>query len=628
VLGQGATAANIILTPSGTGKLLVGTTVSTALNPATLAVTGNATLDTAAAHVAIFNKNDAVNSQFYGLAFTNSNTPEGGVQKPQAYISAISNGGSWSSNWSANLVFATATGGATAAPTEKVRVTNTGNLLIGGTTDIPGSGGLKVFGTTAASSTTSGALQVAGGVGVAGASYFGSQVTAARPFMSTGAITANMTSAGGFGFSGGGTNFYSFGANASTSGSFAFQSVSSDASINFNALTLAAGTGAATFAGAVTASTSGNTALSVFSTDAATGNPFVRVGYNSNLSGQLSNDAATGKTYLDSRYNDVTSAVIIRTKASGTPVVNATFDSTGASTFAGAVTTANKFAVSAYASNSFLTGNGSGFLDNYYNGGSGFDTLSLGVNYDRRNNAISSAIVATGDLRFEQGTGGQSNFIIALGGTNTVPTDRFTIASSGNATFSGAVSTTNSTASTGAGTGALQVAGGIYAGAASYFASTLTNVGQFWNSSTGNTTTNGFNDATNIAGNIISVYASTGSANIQKVGRITVFDGGSGYYGLNLQAPTSAYPNFGGTVNYTNVLTLTSQAATFAGAVAVAGATVSTSTGIITPAATTAISSVRLPHGTAPTSPVNGDMWTTTAGLYVRINGVTVGPLS
>lgn len=36
----------------------------------------------------------------------------------------------------------------------------------------------------------------------------------------------------------------------------------------------------------------------------------------------------------------------------------------------------------------------------------------------------------------------------------------------------------------------------------------------------------------------------------------------------------------------------------------------------------------RLPHGTAPSSPVNGDIWTTTAGLFVRINGATVGPLS
>jgi hypothetical protein len=37
---------------------------------------------------------------------------------------------------------------------------------------------------------------------------------------------------------------------------------------------------------------------------------------------------------------------------------------------------------------------------------------------------------------------------------------------------------------------------------------------------------------------------------------------------------------------------------------------------------------VNIPHGTAPSSPVNGDMWTTTAGLFVRVNGVTVGPLS
>ena len=48
---------------------------------------------------------------------------------------------------------------------------------------------------------------------------------------------------------------------------------------------------------------------------------------------------------------------------------------------------------------------------------------------------------------------------------------------------------------------------------------------------------------------------------------------------------------------------------------------------IIAPAAENTLASIRLPHGTAPTSPTNGDMWTTTAGLYVRINGGTVGPL-
>ena len=49
---------------------------------------------------------------------------------------------------------------------------------------------------------------------------------------------------------------------------------------------------------------------------------------------------------------------------------------------------------------------------------------------------------------------------------------------------------------------------------------------------------------------------------------------------------------------------------------------------VTTPATGTSSAGLRLPHGTAPTTPVNGDMWTTTAGLYVRINGVTVGPLS
>jgi hypothetical protein len=34
-----------------------------------------------------------------------------------------------------------------------------------------------------------------------------------------------------------------------------------------------------------------------------------------------------------------------------------------------------------------------------------------------------------------------------------------------------------------------------------------------------------------------------------------------------------------------------------------------------------------LPQGTAPTTPSNGDVWTTSAGLFVRINGTTVGPL-
>jgi len=47
---------------------------------------------------------------------------------------------------------------------------------------------------------------------------------------------------------------------------------------------------------------------------------------------------------------------------------------------------------------------------------------------------------------------------------------------------------------------------------------------------------------------------------------------------------------------------------------------------IVLPATTTALASLNMPHGTAPTTPVNGDVWTTTAGLYARISGATVGP--
>lgn len=58
------------------------------------------------------------------------------------------------------------------------------------------------------------------------------------------------------------------------------------------------------------------------------------------------------------------------------------------------------------------------------------------------------------------------------------------------------------------------------------------------------------------------------------------------------------------------------------------GVAASATTALIAVASTTSKSSLRIPHGAAPSSPVNGDMWTTTAGLYIRINGATVGPLT
>ncbi|MCW2412945.1 MULTISPECIES: tail fiber domain-containing protein [unclassified Sphingobium] len=49
---------------------------------------------------------------------------------------------------------------------------------------------------------------------------------------------------------------------------------------------------------------------------------------------------------------------------------------------------------------------------------------------------------------------------------------------------------------------------------------------------------------------------------------------------------------------------------------------------IILPASTTTIASISLPHGTAPSSPTDGDIWTTTEGLFVRANGTTQQPLT
>ena len=48
---------------------------------------------------------------------------------------------------------------------------------------------------------------------------------------------------------------------------------------------------------------------------------------------------------------------------------------------------------------------------------------------------------------------------------------------------------------------------------------------------------------------------------------------------------------------------------------------------ILAAASTTSKSGLNLAHGVAPSAPVNGDVWTTSLGMFVRINGVTYGPL-
>lgn len=84
---------------------------------------------------------------------------------------------------------------------------------------------------------------------------------------------------------------------------------------------------------------------------------------------------------------------------------------------------------------------------------------------------------------------------------------------------------------------------------------------------------------------------------------------------LTTASAASTYQTIAGMSSY---LTTSAASTTYA---ALAGATF---TGLVsTPAATTASAFLRVAHGAAPTTPVNGDIWTTTSGLFARINGGT-----
>lgn len=124
---------------------------------------------------------------------------------------------------------------------------------------------------------------------------------------------------------------------------------------------------------------------------------------------------------------------------------------------------------------------------------------------------------------------------------------------------------------------------------------------------------------------IVSNDTGSASANYGDFGiNSSVFTGGGPW---NDPAGTYLYAN-GGTLTLgtqdtsslklvvNNVIqsTISTSSATFTGTV-------------VAPAATASLAPLRIPHGTAPSSPTNGDVWTTTAGMYVRVNGSTVGPL-
>jgi len=141
--------------------------------------------------------------------------------------------------------------------------------------------------------------------------------------------------------------------------------------------------------------------------------------------------------------------------------------------------------------------------------------------------------------------------------------------------------------------------------------------GQSFNGSANITVTANWNAARTLSytGDATGSLSTDGSANASAALTLATVNSNTGSFGS-----ASAVPTF--TVNGKGLITAASW-------VTVNDTTKQPlTTPYLTPASTTTAAGLRVPPGTAPTSPVNGDVWTTTAGIYVQINGATVGPLS
>lgn len=188
----------------------------------------------------------------------------------------------------------------------------------------------------------------------------------------------------------------------------------------------------------------------------------------------------------------------------------------------------------------------------------------------RRGVFISQGAIATGGNAFDyRGDGANGPVTIGADSSFAINTNKFTVAaSSGNTVVAGTLGVT----------GILTASGGV-----------LINGGSF------------------AAGKIYKA-----SADGLAIGTIT----GSGF--------DLSFFNPAGSLALMRVPTGTQNFRIFGTMSVATGANPTGSSGIDLPACTSGLSSIRLPHGTAPSAPVNGDMWTTAAGgLFVQINGVT-----
>ena len=192
---------------------------------------------------------------------------------------------------------------------------------------------------------------------------------------------------------------------------------------------------------------------------------------------------------------------------------------------------------------------------------------------------------------------GATRQYVDLDGTQTINgTKTFSGASQtlGNSTTAGTINI--GTGAVASGTKAINIGTGTVAPGACTMVFGTAGVG-------GNITFNG-NGTFNVANNNVQIHSNTATS--------TVAIG----VGATVAAATKTVNiGTGGVASSTTNINL--------GTVDGGAATVTTNALLVTRASATTGSGLRVTPGVAPTSPVNGDVWTDTAGIYARINGAT-----
>jgi len=107
--------------------------------------------------------------------------------------------------------------------------------------------------------------------------------------------------------------------------------------------------------------------------------------------------------------------------------------------------------------------------------------------------------------------------------------------------------------------------------------------------------------------------ASTASPTNFMTGQITAYNPTSGAMTINVTSTGGSGTFAAWTISMGTAGQLTTAGGTMLGR-------------LVAVASATGAAGFNIPHGAAPTAPVNGDIWSTTKGFYGQINGVTIGP--